>query len=177
MPKYEDSIDPQVKKTLDSLLGDDGLVDELPVYSSTKAGVPFPTSSDEMTAPIMKGSIIGEQNKCKPFIAIRLRCLNTPEELAQKMADQYGRLDHSKPIEKVLVLLQYRSGGPGMWNQLGGSSSEIFPCFFPWNFTDPEDRGVTDSQSENFQKLQKVIKEGSGEDINGVRWGIIQGKS
>jgi len=68
---------------------------------------------------------------------------------------------------------------PWMWVQ-DEPYSGIFPQFFKGigilgegNFTYSNNGQLTDGQTQAFGLLQRLIKEGSGEDSNGLRWEII----
>jgi hypothetical protein len=169
-----DLIPPSLKTTLDTLFGGSGSVDKLPIFVGKDYVLP---TVDTMTAPIMKhaATVKGTSQK-KPLIAIKMRCLSSKDELIQKSKLSQRDIeyfDFSKPIERVLILFQYRDDFPLLWHQSEDHSNHVCPVFFTWNFTFAEDGKIANFQSKKFPRLQQVIKEGGGEDFNGIRWEII----
>jgi hypothetical protein len=166
-------IPDQVKATLDKLFGGPGSVDCLPVYQ----GDPNKLDIDTMMDPIMKGiDIDPKSQKSNGFIAIKMRCLSSLEEVKQKFS--YISKDVSEPMEDIVVLRQNFIEEPLAWVQDKGGriSAEFFKAIGPigtGNFTFSENGELTDGQTEAFGLLQHLIKEGSGEDSNGLRWEII----
>ena len=169
-----DLIPSQVKSTLDTLFGGKGSVDKHPTFVGKDGALP---TIDTMTAPIMQGTAtVKKTGQIKPLIAIKMRCLSSKDELIQKSNLSQRDIEHfdfSKPIERLLILFQYREDLPLMWYQFDDHSNHVCPVFFTWNFTFAENGKISNSQSKNFPRLQQVIKEGSGEDLNGIRWEII----
>lgn len=161
-----DLIPEQVKAILDNLLGSPGSVDRLPVYQ----GDPNKLDIDKLTHPIMKGIGIDPVSKKRNgFIAIKMRCLSTLEEVKQKF--HFNSEYVSEPIEDVVVLRQGFIENPLGWKQ--DQCSRISAKFFNRHFTYIEDGQLAKDQTEAFGLLQHLIKEGSGEDSNGLRWEIF----
>jgi hypothetical protein len=174
MPRMpSDMIPKQVKATLDNLLGGPGAVDRLPLYQVDPAKL-----EDTMTDPIMRGTAFNpETNRSNPFIAIKMRCLSSLKEVKEKRP--YDSKYISEPVESVVALRPLFIEKPLMWVQ-DEPYSGIFPQFFKGigilgegNFTYSKDGQLTDGHTQAFGLLQRLIKEGSGEDSNGLRWEII----
>lgn len=162
-----DLIPEQVKATLDNLLGSPGSVDRLPVYQED----PNKLDIDKMTHPIMKGIGIDPVSKKRNgFIAIKMRCLSSLEEVKQKF--HFNSEYVSDPIEDVVVLRQGFIEHPLGWKQ--DQCFRISPNFFNRHFTYSENGQLAEDQTKAFELLQHLIKEGSGEDSNGLRWEIIK---
>jgi len=178
-PLIDVIIPPSVKQTLDQLFANSPYaIDTLPIYpiilNQADHGAP---QREEMTAPVMKG----RTGDGRPFIAIKVDCDLTDENIEK--AGLYEKLhNHFKThrhLEKVLVLYQYHENGPAywggqgefIWDQLGGQS--MHPKFFTGNFTYPDDgTGPTDSQTDNFKRVQTLLGTGQSEDTQGLIWRI-----
>jgi hypothetical protein len=179
MPKSnssEDRILPGVRETLDELLGGAGSVDSLPVYHY-KDGLP---EADEMTDPIMKTLAVNPRTKeATPCILIKMHCFSSSEEIRNKFPDKSQNF--SKSIISLVILKPIYLNRPLMWEQC--ELYTLYPTFFvayglqEGNFTYEKDGGLAKSQTRYFQLLQRIIKEGHGEDKNGIRWEIIGHKN
>lgn len=160
-----DLIPKQVKATLDMLFGGPGSVDRLPVY----LGDPNKLDIGTMTHPIMKGIAIDPVSKNRNgFIAIKMRCLSSLEEVKQKF---YISKYVSEPFEDVVVLKQGFIESPLGWKQ--DQSFRISAKFFDRHFTYSNDGQLATDQTKAFELLQHLIENGSGEDIYDLRWEII----
>ncbi|MGD0665126.1 MAG: hypothetical protein ABSA17_05285 [Rhabdochlamydiaceae bacterium] len=163
-------IPPQVEKTLDNLFGGEESVKELPTFQEALVDL-WPSIAD-MRAPIMKGIVKSKKGAPKPFIALRMRCQTSREDLLKKL----GVLEYLVPsstIEEVFILFQYRTDIPLMWDQQRGGTPIVYPAFFDGSFTYSEDGGVTSYQTHSFQKAKEMIQARSGVDIKGIHWEIF----
>ena len=156
-----------VKVTLDKLFeGSPYSIDALPFYPNCFEA--HHVEKEKMTAPIMKGTIDGHR-----FIAIKLEGDLTDgyiNEHASFIAEDV--LKKPRNVKDILVLHQYRKDKELMWDG-GRGHSYLNANFFTWNFTYGEDgSGPTDSQKDNFARVQNLIKTGAGPDIRGMVWKI-----
>lgn len=168
-------IPPKVKRTLDDLFEGAGGVDNIPSFSKVfKGEIP---SIEDMDAPIMKGWCRNSKKllEYKPFIAIKMRCTSSKELIDETLGlkpKQQSYTDYSR--ERVLILHQYRQDLPLMWDQFRGDVPTVYPSFFDWNFTFPEDgTGPTNSQAKTYPLLKQCIADGHGKDAKGIEWEII----
>lgn len=167
-------IPSQVKATLDDLFGGPGSVDHLPVYEGN-----CNLDVDTMANSSMVGSAGPKQRPSNPYIATKMRCLSTAEEIKQKLPFITKYVDGS--IERVLILRPGFIQTPLAWEQDEGYG--VHPQFFKGsllyqgNFTYPNDGQLNASHVQGFELLKRLLKEGKGEDINGLRWEIIGHRS
>ena len=166
-----------VKKTLDKLFeGSPYSIDALPFYPSPLDPKEF-VEREKMTAPIMKGTIGGHR-----FIAIKLDGELTDDHInthASLVADILLK-KKDRSVKDTLVLGQYYKDGPGPWGLKDGAlmwdggrgHSSFEPQFFTWNFTYEDGSGPTNSQKDNFARVQNLIKTGASKDLRGMAWKI-----
>jgi hypothetical protein len=164
-------IPPEVKKTLDQLFeGSPYAIDTLPIYPIVLNMNNHPAAKREkMTAPVMKGTC----DDGRPFIAIKVDCTLRNENIEK--AGLHKALEHAyknnPQLEKVLCLYQNFSFCSNfIWSQIGSGS--MFPEFFTWNFTYQDGSGPTESQKDNFKRVQTLLKTGQSEDNRGLVWHI-----
>jgi hypothetical protein len=170
--KVEPSLIPlEIQEALDPLFRGKGSVARLPRIVLRDI---VPTV-ETMTQSMMQGVTVNTKDgQVKPWIAIKMRIVSSAqemEEIASKMGWRDG-IDFSEPIQRTLVLYPNRQNDPLAWWQ-HQDNRDCPPIFFEGDFTDFKNGKVYPSQSENFKRLQQVIEEGRGEDINGIRWEII----
>ena len=182
MTKKESKIDvhinSEVKKTLDGLFtGSPYSIDNLPVYPKilTESNA-FP-NKELMDSPIMKGT--GDSGK--PFIAIKLSCDLTDEQIdsvgfgrIKSVSEFYKKNRH---FESMLMLRQYypsgrlygnEGDGEYYWEQ--GNIQATTPYFFTSNITYADGGDLTKSQEKNFANVNQLIREGKAQDVKGIKW-------
>ena len=155
------------------------------------------STKSQMTDPIMQG----EEEK-KRYALINLDCLDSEEEIYQKIFNKplpktvvdnttsvdlldddeilkipssYNLKEVSPPLNSLVILREV--GRDSLeWKQ--AEMEGIYPQFFinrhrtvSSNFTCDKGRLIDDHQ-KGFDLLQKIIREGCGEDLNGIRWKI-----
>jgi len=164
-----------IEETLNPLFESVGGLKELPCFSKLLTRAP---TAEEMSAPIMKGWFHDERGKHpdKPFIALKLYCVTSKEEIIQKLSLKENLRDIDFSRSAVLVLCPSTPNLPLMWLQLSESSAVLHPHFFYKNaaFTYSNDGRLSTVQDENFYSLKQVIERGAGKDIRGICWEIVE---
>lgn len=165
------TIPPEIKTTLDSLFeGSPYSIDNLPVYpiilDKEKHGVP---KRKNMTAPIMKGT----SDDGRPFIIMKVDCNLRDEDIEEHvLEEEQDYYKAHRQLKDVLILFQYKTTDPLMWDQFDRNRS-LDPSFFTRNFTDAKDgTGPTNSQQDNFKLVHTLLKTGESPDTNGLIWRI-----
>lgn len=149
-PVGSDLIHSDIRKSLDTILGQHGAVDKLPVYAG---GQGFPTS-DQMTHPIEKGIAVNSEQPTerRPFIAVKV-CM-------AGMSISYA---------KVLLLYPSQNNALSPWVQ--GEAGPSF--FYSRSFTDFN--GIIDpSKADEVNLLATLLQTGKGKDMNGLEWELVK---
>src|ERR1700733_2080530 len=159
------AIQQDAKTVLDDLFGGPGTVDKIPSFP--QEFVRYYPKSAEMNDSIMQGCVLINADQPTPFIAIKMRCTNTPEEVQQKLRQQVSISKELICQEQVMCLYQCLGGDSSKWCQWYHTEGPVSPRFFGGHIT--SSGHLNHNAKASFTQLQQMLREGHAvEDGRGI---------
>ena len=130
---------------------------------------------DELPHSIMKGLIRNPDTfkESKPFIALKLRCESSRDEIGQELGVVPRQLDESSLREtKVFVFYPYQNQASETqaWGQNEGS-------LHPTLFSDLVKPDAVDESKKGFARVKSLIEGSTVEDSRSLKWVLISDES